>query len=182
MNLEIVLKDTWVILDHILTIIGLLSLIVCTIRFLRDSGRDEWRNNIRIENHPNDFDPESAYLDPQVSKFYTPSPYSQVIVFLPVGETIHKLKVFSHHDTQFRLYRNKRTEEVFKNITPESPVCFCVERMELFPLLSVRWYVDYGEYAEYLFVDNLRNGITEKDGVNYKKTFITKFRKAVGWK
>ena len=97
------------------------------------------------------------------------------IVFRPVDCVIPKLKVYG-----FGI--NGKTDgviETFSDLTPEDAVCFRLERAECIPQYKIRWYSEYGEYAEHVFSDNLRNGINTVDGIEYHINFVSVLRRAL---
>lgn len=69
--------------------------------------------------------------------------------------------------------------DTFRDLTPEDAVCFRLERAECIPRYKIRWYSEYGEYAEHEFSDNLRNGINTVDGIEYHINFVSVLRRAL---
>ena len=168
----------WNVIGNIFTAIGILSTIFMIIRFFHENGLKEWKCNVSIEDYPANYDIESNFKDARCSKVWTnpPSDYDVIIVFQPVDCIIRKLEVIRLDTNGLKI----DTLENFRNITPEEAICFRTERSECSPRYKIRWYSDYGEYAEYSFAENCRNGITRITGRTYHTTPVSFLRKAFG--
>ena len=75
--------------------------------------------------------------------------------------------------------RNAICSKIWTEELTEDAVCFRLERAECIPRYKIRWYSEYGEYAEHEFSDNLRNGINTVDGIEYHINFVSVLRRAL---
>lgn len=169
----------WGIIENIFTAIGIASVIITIVRFIHERCRKEWKGNISIEDYSADCNVEELYKSPIYSSIWTNEPLScmSTIVFRPVDCAIPKVKIYIL-DSKGEKY--KREKKVYKNLTPESPLCFRIERAERLPRVKIRWYSDYGEYAEHFFEDNCRNEIDKVIGVEYHNSLVSILRRIFG--
>lgn len=168
----------WSAVGNFFTAVGILSTILAIIRFIHENHLDEWKGNISIKDYPSTYDIESNFKDAEYSKIWSndPSDFNVIIVFQPVDCIIRKLKVIKLDENMKKV----KTIETFKNITPDDAICFCTERAETIPRYKIRWYTDYGKYADHFFSENRRNGINDITGEKYHASFASILRKTIG--
>ena len=170
-------SNLWDYVANIFTIYGIISVVFSIIRYFNNGKFEEWRGNISITDFEKDYDIEGLARRVIYSEILDDnSEYATTIVFSPVNCVVNKLKVIKLNSEG----KEESTVEEFKKLTPETPVCFKIERAECIPKYKLRWYIEFGEYCEYQFIENRRNGINEISGSIYKKNFLSKIKKSLG--
>lgn len=151
--------------------------LVTIVRFVHNRRRKEWKSNVSIQDYPTDYDVEMECRNAIYSKIWTEEPTVGIstIVFRPVDCVIPKLEVYGFDSNG----KKDGVIESFSDLTPEDAVCFRLERAGCIPQYKIRWYSEYGEYAEHVFSDNLRNGINTVDGIEYRINFVSVLRRAL---
>ena len=133
--------------------------------------------NVSIQDYSTDYDVEMEMSECDLFEIWTEEPTVGIstIVFRPVDCVIPKLEVYGFDSNG----KKDGVIESFSDLTPEDAVCFRLERAECIPQYKIRWYSEYGEYAEHVFSDNLRNGINTVDGIEYRINFVSVLRRAL---
>lgn len=167
----------WALISNVFTAIGVISVILAIVRFVHNRRRKEWKSNVSIQDYSTDYDVEMECRNAIYSKVWTEEPTVGIstIVFRPVDCVIPKLEVYGFDSNG----KKDGVIESFSDLTPEDAVCFRLERAECIPQYKIRWYSEYGEYAEHVFSDNLRNGINTVDGIEYRINFVSVLRRAL---
>ena len=164
-------------IDAILSITGGISLLLCVLRFFHNRKMVSWTDSAIIKDYDPEYDFEMAEKNPIYAKIARPTEYTALVMFKPQNCVIKKLEII-------RLRQNgkvKRIAETYRNLSPETPVFFHVERAECITRYKLKWYLDFGDYCEYELVENGRNGINDSEGAVYHSTWISNLRKAFGF-
>lgn len=162
--------------DSILTVTGICSLILSFIRIIHNCMVKNWSHNVTIQDYDPDYDYEMKQKNPYYAKICRKTQYTSLIVFRPVDCIIRKMQIIRLDNEG----RKKRVAKTFRNLTPETPVCFHAERAECIPRYKIRWYTDFGEYCEHILEENCRNGINDLEGAQIHTSWISFVRKALG--
>lgn len=171
-------KSLFDLLECLLTIEGVVSIIILIARSIHNNKLPTWKDNVSITDHESTYDVEQEAKKVKYSKeIWEDMDCSNKIVFRSIGGIIPKLEVIKINCET----GEANTMETYENIKPDEAICFLAERAETQPRYKLRWYSDYGEYAEHLLTENLRNGFNEVSGVEYKTTLRSKLRKLLGF-
>lgn len=166
----------WGKLDTTLNVIAVFSIIIGIIRYFNNRNKLTWRDNVSITEHDKDYDYERFEKHPIYTKICIPNKYCVMIKFKPVNCVIRKMEIILLDSGG----KPKRVLEKYKNLTPDTPVCFLVERAELIPRYQIKWYSDFGEYCVHDLRENLRNGNNNVEGAVYRKTWLSRIRRILG--
>ena len=166
----------WEKLDTTLNVIAVFSIIIGIIRYFNNRNKLTWRDNVSITEHDKDYDYERFEKQPIYTKICIPNEYCVMIKFKPVNCVIRKMEIILLDSGG----KPKRVLEKYKDLTPDTPVCFLVERAELIPRYQIKWYSDFGEYCVHDLRENLRNGNNNVEGAVYRKTWLSRIRRILG--
>lgn len=177
---EFILWNGWEHISTVMTVIGFFSIFLAILRFVYDSRQVTWKSNINIRCESYNYEVEDKILNPIYSSVWTnnPSKYESTIVFNPVDCVISKLKVIKYDENG----KHGKIIKTYRNLTPTDAVCFRTELAECLPHYSLKWYSDYGEYCEFFFSGNWRNGINNRYGAVYHSTIWSTLRRIIGLK
>lgn len=171
---------SWDAVGNFFTLIGIISPIIAIFRFVHNSRIKNWQDNVSIQDYPSDYDVELNEKNAIYSKIWTETPDTCIstIIFKPKNTIISKLEIISLD------MDGKATGivDTFKKISPDDSICFRIKRAENIPLYKLKWYADFGEYSEYCFDENRRNGDNEVKGTCYKATFFSIVRRIIGFR
>ena len=176
----------WSDIETVFTILGVAGVALSAVRFFYNLRLREWSGDVTVTVYPPDYDPEMdkkwtiesiTMLGPHEEVCGDYTAYTNVTLFEPRGAVIKKLKLIEL-DTDGR---EVKTVEVFKNIIPETAVCFRISHGECCAPYKLRWYMKYGDYGEYYFQYNMINGHNDIEGVCCKKTVWSLVRRAIGF-
>lgn len=175
-------------INDILAVIGLLSLLITTIRFIwvMFSG-SEWIDNILIRECPlsDDLEEKNHWF----CQYYPNSAFDSVgefatkNYFVPQNTIIKKVilkRVVDESISDGKLKYKK--VHVFYSISPNEPICLIVERREAIAQYMIEWRTEYGGKAQYYFYSNLRDGNNNATGFKYKFGIVSKLRKIINLK
>ena len=171
----------WDVLTNFFTFLGVMGVGITIIRFIYNKRKRYWYSNVEIHDYAYNYDPEEKEYHAIYSKIWddAPSEYMVTVVFKPIDCIITKLKVMSIDETTGKL---SKTIEKFTNLTPNDAVCFRLVRAECIPCIKLRWYSEFGEYSEHVFLENMRNGINDVNGTEYHPTFLSIIRQILGFR
>ena len=167
----------WSILDTILNVIALASIFLAVLRYFNNRNKKVWNADVLITDHELDYDYEQDEKNPRFTTICPPPEYGVLIKFKPVNCVVRKMEII-------RLDQEGKPKHVlkrFKNLTPDTPVCFKMERAEVIPRYRIKWYLDFGEYCIHDLSENLRNGNNNVEGAICQQTVLSKIRKTLGF-
>lgn len=168
--------DVWGKLDTALNVIALISIFLGILRYINNRNKQVWRNDVSITEHDRNYDYERYEKEPIYTKICLPTEYCVLIKFKPVNCIVRKMEIIRLNTEGKKQYVLKK----FENLTPDTPVCFLVERAELIPRYRIKWYSDFGEYCVHDLSENLRNGNNTVEGAIYHQTWLSRIRKILG--
>lgn len=173
-------EPIWETIGNCFTAVGVISTFVAIIRFFHNRKIPNWQDNVSIKDYPSNYDVDSREKNPVYSILWddTPNSIAPIIVFKPIGTVISTLKVIKLGIGE----KPVETIEKFKHTTPNDSICFRIERAENMSLYKIRWYSEFGEYSEYYFNENRRNGKNAISGACYKATFFSTIRRIFGFR
>ncbi|MBR0090940.1 MAG: hypothetical protein IJP92_04515 [Lachnospiraceae bacterium] len=173
------------IMQQILAVFGGVGLVITAIRvvWILAMSNVEWSDDVSISTIVYEGEKESLSTGecvfPQEYKA-GPQTYAQEYMLRPSGVIIKKMKLIKT-DYNGRHDRPKRkTEKVFRNISPFRPLLISVERAETLTIYSLVWKGRYGSKAEYEFFYNGRDGNYNRTGIQYKVGLSSKLRRVIG--
>ena len=167
----------WGKLDATLNVIAVVSIILAIIRYFNNRKKKVWNADVRITDHDLDYDYELDEKHPIFTTICPPSEYGVLVKFKPVNCVVRKMEII-------RLDQEGKPKHVlkqFRNITPDTPICFNMERAELIPKYRIKWYLDFGEYCVHDLRENLRNGNNDVEGAICQQNAISKIKKILGF-
>lgn len=182
-----VLKNEIIVtMEQILTVVGIISVVVGFIRIIWSfTSNYEWIDDINIITLENEWeiyaDSEGNVLSPTVC--YLSESFGNVIMFKPKNTIIKKMYLFSeHYDEKKKKYIKDKTIDIFRNISPNCPLCIRLDIPECFPIYAIAWKGIYGAKTKYEFSYNGRDGNYNLSGIIYHYGVIAKIRKVIGLK